>query len=60
MDQAALGLSQKYLARGSDDPIVKAYYSYIVDLAVMFGADRKKAEKELSDSLNFEIALAKV
>lgn len=32
----------------------------MVDIAVLFGADRKKAEQELGESLNFEIDLAKV
>lgn len=60
VDQAALGLSREYLTKGHDDKIVQAYYSYMVDVAVIYGADRKAAEKELLDSLNFEMALANV
>lgn len=39
---------------------MKAYYEYMVDIAVMFGADRMRAERELGESLDFEIALANV
>lgn len=55
-----MGLSREYLVKGLADKIVSAYYDYMVDLAVIYGADRKRAEPELMDSLNFEIALANV
>jgi neprilysin len=55
-----LGLGREYLVKGHDDPIVKAYYSYMVDMAVLYGADRSRAEIELIDSLNFEMTLANV
>lgn len=32
----------------------------MVDMAVLFGADRSRAEKELKDCVNFEMALANV
>lgn len=32
----------------------------MVDMAVLFGADRSRAEKELKESVNFEMALANV
>lgn len=60
MDQAQLGLRREYLIKGLEDKIVKAYYDYMVDIAVLFGADRKVAEKELLESLQFEIKLANV
>lgn len=60
MDQAQLGLRREYLIKGLDDKIVKAYYDYMVDIAVLFGADRKVAESELKESLKFEIKLANV
>lgn len=60
IDQSALGLSREYLTKGLSDKIVKAYYEYMVDMAVIYGADRTRAERELMDSLNFEIALANV
>lgn len=60
IDQSALGLSREYLTKGLTDKIVKAYYEYMVDMAVIYGADKARAERELLDSLNFEIALANV
>lgn len=43
-----------------EEPNVKAYYEFMVDAAVVFGANRSVAEQELLDSLRFEIELAKV
>lgn len=60
IDQSALGLSREYLTKGLNDKIVKAYYEYMVDIAVIYGAERSRAKRELLDSLNFEIALANV
>lgn len=60
IDQAALGLSREYLIKGLDNAIVAAYHSYQVDMAVLYGADRKKAEKEMKDVLEFEFAIANV
>ncbi|XP_062561585.1 neprilysin-2 isoform X2 [Armigeres subalbatus] len=59
-DQAALGISREYLVKGMENPIVSAYYSYMVDMAVLFGAEEERAKRELMDSLNFEIALANI
>ncbi|KAF4525127.1 hypothetical protein B566_EDAN005069 [Ephemera danica] len=60
LDQASLGLSREYLVKGMDDKVVKAYYSYMVDLAVIFGAERTTAENELKESLMFEMKLANI
>ena len=60
IDQAALGLSREYLIKGMNNTIVQAYYSYMVDMAVLYGADKTKAEKELRESLEFEFDLANV
>lgn len=60
IDQAALGLSREYLIKGIENPIVEAYHSYQVDMAVLYGADRKRAEKEMREVLEFEFALANV
>ncbi|XP_059610149.1 neprilysin-2-like [Phlebotomus argentipes] len=60
LDQSALGISREYLIKGLDDKIVQAYYSYMVDLAVIYGAERSRAEKELNESLAFEIKLANI
>lgn len=55
-----MGLSREYLSKGLEDKIVKAYYEYMVDIAVIYGANRNRAEKELMDSLKFEMKLANV
>ncbi|XP_065215808.1 neprilysin-2 isoform X2 [Planococcus citri] len=60
IDQASLGLSREYLVKGLDEKIVAAYYKYMVDIAVLFGADRNRATKELRESLDFEIQLANI
>ncbi|XP_054267069.1 neprilysin-2-like [Macrosteles quadrilineatus] len=60
VDQANLGLFRDYLIRGEEDPAVKDYYNYMVDMAVLYGADRETAKKQLRDCLLFEIELAKL
>lgn len=55
-----MGLSREYLSKGFEDKIVKAYYEYMVDMAVIYGADRSRAERELKESLEFEMKLANV
>lgn len=40
--------------------IVQSYYSYQVDMAVIFGANRGFAENEMMKSLEFEFDLANV
>lgn len=39
---------------------MKAYHSYQIDTAVIYGADRAEAEREMKDALDFEISLANV
>lgn len=60
LDQASLGLSREYLVKGLSDRIVKAYYDYMVDVAVILGANRETAAEELRQSLDFEMKLANV
>lgn len=60
ISQAALGLQRPFIIKGFDNEVVKAYYKYMVDVAVILGADRNRAERELKDSLTFEIQLANV
>ncbi|XP_037090373.1 neprilysin-2-like isoform X3 [Pollicipes pollicipes] len=59
-DQASLGLPRKYLIKGFDDPDIQAYYKYMVDMAVMLGAEKERARSELKESLLFEIQLANI
>ncbi|XP_076162841.1 M13 family metallopeptidase neprilysin 2 isoform X3 [Ptiloglossa arizonensis] len=60
LDQASLGLSREYLSKGLDDKIVQAYYSYMVDIAAILGADKTRAKTELKESLEFEMELANI
>lgn len=39
---------------------IQAYYNFKVDIAVIFGADRSRAENEMKNVLEFEVALANV
>ncbi|XP_055304830.1 neprilysin-2-like [Sitodiplosis mosellana] len=60
IDQPSFGLSQKFLLHDLEDSNVKAYYEFMVDSAVVFGANKSVAEMELLDSLKFEMELAKI
>lgn len=53
-------MSQKFLLHDLEDANVKAYYEFMVDSAVVIGANKTVAEVELLDSLRFEMELAKV
>ena len=59
IDQASLGLSREYLVKGLEEDRVTSYFNYMVNVAVLLGADRAKAEEQLKQSLLFEIELAK-
>lgn len=39
---------------------IKEYYKFMVDAAVLFGANKTTAERELYKALQFEMELAKV
>ncbi|XP_014250818.1 neprilysin-2 isoform X2 [Cimex lectularius] len=59
-DQPPLGLSREYLVQGMNHTKVKAYYDYMVDIAVLFSADEAQARKQLMESLELEMQLAKL
>lgn len=40
--------------------IAKKYYEYLIDIAVMFGANRTRAEIEMAESIEFELKMANV
>lgn len=48
------------MLRGTNDSVVQAYFDYMVDMAVLFGADEETARDELEDVLGLEIDLANV
>lgn len=60
IDEASFGLPVRNLAKGWDDSMTEAYYDYMVDIAVIFGANKTTAEEELEESLQFEIELAEI
>lgn len=48
LDQASLGMPDRsYLLRGLNDSAVAGYYKLMVESAVMLGANRERAEKEM-------------
>uniref|UniRef100_A0A1Y1N0P2 Peptidase M13 N-terminal domain-containing protein n=1 Tax=Photinus pyralis TaxID=7054 RepID=A0A1Y1N0P2_PHOPY len=59
-DQAKLSLDRRHLVNGFDDKFVQYYYQYLVDLAVMLGANKTTAVKEMEESVKFEVELAKI
>merc|ERR1711899_164378 len=58
IDQASLGQAQTYLVKGLEDRTMAAYYKYMVNVAVLLGAERSVAEREMKESIEFEIELA--
>ena len=60
IEQGKIDLDNHVLLKGFNDTMVTAYYDYMVDIAVLFGADKEKAKKELREVLEFEISLANI
>ena len=61
LDQASLGMPDRsYLLRGLNDSAVAGYYKLMVESAVILGADKTTAEKEMMETLKFETILANV
>ena len=60
IDQADFEIPHENLIKGMNDTIVQTYLSFIVDIAMLYGADKNRATKEMQESLDFMIALANV
>ena len=60
INQPEFDVYREYLVQGLEHDNVKAYLQALVDIAVTFGANRKDAEQELRESVNFEVELARV
>lgn len=58
--EPSLGVADHVMKRGLNEPVVNAYYEFMIETAVLMGADRTRAKKEMLDAVNFEINLAKV
>lgn len=60
IDQPELELGREYLLKGFEEKAVTAYHQFMIDNAVVFGADKSRAEKELKEVVELEIKLANV
>ncbi|KAI5630567.1 VLP3p-3, transcript variant X1 [Venturia canescens] len=60
LDQPSLGIDSEHVTKDFDTETLKAYYNEMVEFAVMLGADKTRATKELRESLMFEMKLAKI
>lgn len=45
---------------GGQNPSVRGYLDFMIDVAVQFGANRTRATEELQEVIMFEAALAQV
>ena len=61
LDQAHLGMpSRDYFLKERDDPTLMGYQQFAVDVAILLGADKDRAEQEMRAIVDFEIQLANV
>lgn len=61
LDQMQLGLpSRDYYLKSSSARDLKAYHRYMIEVAVLLGADRRYASDEMKKVLHFETLLANV
>ena len=60
VDQFSPGLSREYLIKGFEDKDVQAYYNLMVNMAVLLGAERPRAEQEMKEALMLELKLAEL
>lgn len=58
--RASPGLDKELLLKGVNDTNVQAYLQFMIDVAVMFGANRTSAQDEMLKVLEFEESLAEV
>ncbi|KAK4879425.1 hypothetical protein RN001_007571 [Aquatica leii] len=59
LDETPLKIRQN-LSNGFNDTMVRAWYAYIVDIALMYGAKNASAVKELKDVIDFKMKLANI
>lgn len=60
IDRVELGIPRELLLRGKESKQVRAYYEFMIDAAVIFGANKTFSQSEMLDTLQFEMDLAKV
>ena len=55
----SLGINRKYLVKGREDKVVKAYFNFMVDMASLLGAESEEAvETQVEEMLQLEMELA--
>ncbi|XP_031357059.1 neprilysin-2-like isoform X2 [Photinus pyralis] len=60
IDEGMLMMKKDFLMQGFDSPVVRAFYNYIVKVAVAYGADPDLAETDMKDVINFQIEFARI
>ncbi|XP_034935150.1 neprilysin-2-like isoform X2 [Chelonus insularis] len=60
MQDPELEFPYEQFSKGLDDPTIKAYYSYMIDIAELLGVDRNQAKNQFADVLEFEMRLSKL
>ncbi|ESO88296.1 hypothetical protein LOTGIDRAFT_126394, partial [Lottia gigantea] len=60
LDQAYLGMPQKYFFKERNDTMIMAYENLAFQVATMLGADKTVAEQDMKDIVDFEILLANI
>lgn len=61
IDQSNFALpSNDYYVRGRGDPMIEAYVTYALSVAIALGADPAVAKKDVDDLIDFEIELSNV
>ena len=61
LDQLVLALpSRDYYLKSSSEGDLKAYHRYMTQTAILLGANKETASRELEDVVKFEMKLANV
>lgn len=60
MNRAEFGISKDALLDGMEHSAIEDYYTFMIDAAILFGANKTMAEQQLYNTLQFEMELAKV
>ena len=61
LDQPNLGLNREFLVKGLEEPFVQHYFTKMKSAAELLGVPKnQRTEKELKETLLFEIELAKI
>ena len=58
VDEFYPGLSREYMIKGFEDKEVQNHYNYMIDIAVLLGADRERAKEEMKEALMLELKLS--